>query len=324
MRVEYSHDVLLPRVALVCALLVITIVGLSAFIRLSGAGLGCSPWPQCYGQVAHIEQRGILQTAIAPTSTAITVARFSHRILAVLLLPLMLVLVAGGFSKKSEPWSERWVALFALGLVLFLAVLGRWTAGARVPAVTLGNLLGGFMLFALCWRMACSGSRLLVGGALSGRANAWAWVAVLLLLSQIALGGYVSSTFAGLSCPNVYGCDLPNPVSWDVLNPLREPIVNSNSVPVNAEFALVHVLHRWTGAAAALAVIVAGIGTLGTGLRSMGLILMALIGIQLALGLLLIYTELSLVIAVAHNVVAAMLLASLLGIIRVHGTHQRL
>ncbi len=320
MRVEYSHQVLLPRLVLVCALLVISILGISAFIRLSGAGLGCSPWPQCFGHVATIEQQGILQTAIAPTSVAITVARFTHRILAVLLLPLMLVLVFGGFSMKPTPWSERWVAVLALGLVLFLAVLGRWTAGVRVPAVTLGNLLGGFMLFALCWRMACGGSQSPVGVRLSGRAYAWTWIAALLLLIQIALGGYVSSTFAGLSCPNLYGCDLPNPVSWNVLNPMREPTVHSTNWPVNSVVALVHALHRWTAAAAALAIVGAAILLLGTVQRFAGLFLIALTGIQLALGLLLVHQELALALAIAHNVVAALMLAFLLGIKRVKMT----
>ena len=36
-------------VALVLLSLLILLV--SAHIRLSGAGLGCSPWPDCYGQL---------------------------------------------------------------------------------------------------------------------------------------------------------------------------------------------------------------------------------------------------------------------------------
>lgn len=320
MTVEHPREVLLPRIALVCALLVISIAGISAFIRLSGAGLGCSPWPQCFGHVAYIEQQGILQTAIAPTSVAITTARITHRILAVLLLPLMLVLVVGGFSMKPKPWGERWVAVLALSLVLFLAVLGRWTAGVRLPAVTLGNLLGGFLLFALCWRMARSGRQSPVGVRLSGKACAWTLFAALLLLIQIALGGFVSSTFAGLSCPNLYGCDLPNPVSWNVLSPLREPTVDSSSWPVNSEVALVHALHRWMAAVAALAIVGTSILLLGTPQRVSGLVLMLLMGVQLALGLLLVHQELALAVAVAHNVVAALLLACLLAIVPVSKT----
>ncbi len=38
------------------------------------------------------------------------------------------------------------LALALLVLALGLAVLGRWTGGARVPAVAIGNLLGGFAM----------------------------------------------------------------------------------------------------------------------------------------------------------------------------------
>ena len=40
----------LRRLAWLCAVLVLAITSLSAFIRLSRAGLGCTPWPQCYTQ----------------------------------------------------------------------------------------------------------------------------------------------------------------------------------------------------------------------------------------------------------------------------------
>ena len=51
---------LLHRMALLCAALVLTITSLSAFMRLSKAGLGCQPWPQCYGQsLRELQQGGI-------------------------------------------------------------------------------------------------------------------------------------------------------------------------------------------------------------------------------------------------------------------------
>ena len=314
MNTEDSRITLLQRMALLCALLVITIVGISAFIRLSSAGLGCSPWPHCYGQTLRDEPHGIARTTATQASTSINVARFAHRFLAVLLLPFMLVLVLGGFTMQPKRWNGRWVSLLALALVLFLAVLGRWTAGARVPAVMLGNLLGGFLLFALCWRMAAIGRPRSVEHLLSRNARVWSCVAVAILLSQIVLGGLVSSSFAGLSCPDFTGCIIPTPVQWETLNPLREPHFDPGILPVNADGALVHTLHRWAAAAAALAVIATAIALLRCGRRPAGLALLVLVGTQFALGLLLIHNGLPLAMAVAHNVVAALLLANLLGI----------
>ena len=41
-------------------------------------------------------------------------------------------------------------------LALALATLGIATPGARLPAVAMGNLLGGFVMLALCWRLVAS------------------------------------------------------------------------------------------------------------------------------------------------------------------------
>lgn len=311
---ENSRVTLLQRTALLCALLVIMVVAVSAFIRLSGAGLGCSPWPHCYGQALRDEQHGTEPATDMQASQSITRARFAHRFLAVLLLPFMLLLVLGGFTMQPKPWDGRWVSLLAFALVLFLAVLGRWTAGTRVPAVMLGNLLGGFLLFALCWRMAVIGRHRSADDLLSRRARVWRCVAVAILLSQIVLGGLVSSSLAGLSCPDFAGCAIPTPVPWEALNPLREPHFDPAILPVNADGALVHALHRWAAALAALAVIATAMALLRSGRRPAGLALLVLLGTQFALGLSLVHNGLPLAMAVAHNVVAALLLANLLGI----------
>jgi cytochrome c oxidase assembly protein subunit 15 len=41
-------------------------------------------------------------------------------------------------------------------LALALAALGIATPGTRLPAVAMGNLLGGFVMLALCWRLVAS------------------------------------------------------------------------------------------------------------------------------------------------------------------------
>ena len=93
------------------------------------------------------------------------------------------------------------MALGLLALALFLAMLGRWTADARVPAVVLGNLLAGFAMFALSCRLALATSaRPRARAACRG---AWVTVAGAVLVAQIALGGLVSAAHAGLSCPEL-------------------------------------------------------------------------------------------------------------------------
>lgn len=314
MSFEDSRITLLRRAAILCALLVITIVSISAFIRLSGSGLGCSPWPQCYGQGVRDQQLGVTPATDKQADKAITTARFVHRLLAVVLLPLSLVLVVGGFTTQPKRWSQRWIALLALSLVLFLAILGRWTAGSLVPAVTLGNLLGGFLLFALCVRMAVLGRGRADQPPLPSHVRAWVNVAVAIALTQIVLGGLVSSTFAGLSCPSLTDCLSLGSGHWEALNPLQAPRFDAGDLPVNAEGAILHALHRWGAVAAALAIFFAGILLLRNGRRIPALALFGLMGMQLALGVMLVHNGLPLAVAVAHNAIAASLLAVLLSV----------
>lgn len=322
MNVPISRTALLQKISLACALLVIAIVSISAFIRLSGAGLSCSPWPQCYGHISRAEQHGILQTTStlaaanqaleSQSAEVISLARMAHRVLAVLLLPLILMLVMIAFTLKPEPWKDRWLALFALALVLFLAVLGRWTAGVKVPAVVLGNLLAGFVLFALCWKMARVGSSASDQPALSSGARLWTGIAIVTVLMQIILGGMVSGGFAGLSCPTLASCSLPEAIQWEMLNPMRVTDVSAANWPANSDGVLAHSLHRWMSIAAAFAVSIAAMWLWRGKRKSTALALVLLIAFQIALGLLLVNSGLALALAVLHNLLAALLLASLL------------
>ena len=322
MNVSNSRTTLLRKIALVCALLVITIVGISAFIRLSGAGLGCSPWPQCYGHISRAEQHGILQTTstLAASNQAIesqsvvsiSMARMVHRVLAVLLLPLILILVMSAFTMKPEPWKDRWLAAAALMLVLFLAVLGRWTAGVKIPAVVLGNLLAGFVLFGLCLRMARVGRYTRDRRTLSAGARLWVGIAIGFVLIQIILGGMVSGGFAGLSCPTLSSCSLPEAIQWELLNPMRVTNVNAANWPANVDGVFVHALHRWASIAAAVTATAGAVFLWRCNRRRTALILVLLITCQIALGLLLVNSGLALAVAVLHNLFAALLLASLI------------
>ena len=203
------------------------------------------------------------------------------------------------------------MALALLALALFLAVLGRWTAQSRLPAVTLGNLLGGFAMFALSVRMA-----LLAAAPHSARPGAaplapWAWLAGLLLLAQVALGGLVSAGHAGLSCPTWGDCNLAAG-SWQALNPWLEP--PTGALPTRPEGAWVHLLHRAGGLllTAALWLLAWRSWRLGLGAVALGL---AVIPAALAaLGLAAVAWNLPIALVLAHNAGAALLLALLWGL----------
>jgi cytochrome c oxidase assembly protein subunit 15 len=300
---------LLRRMAWICAVLVLAITSLSAYIRLSKAGLGCEPWPQCYGQQLRAQQQGEppLQADAATAG-----ARLAHRVIASSALLLVLVMVMAAVASRPVLWPLGRLALGLLGLALFLAVLGRWTAHAHIPAVTLGNLLGGFVMFAVSVRMALTGRPDSIPGGPPPRLACWAWLGAALLLAQVALGGLVSAGQAGLSCTGLTGCDL-SAGSWHAFNPWAEPQTNA-ALPNHPAGAWVHVVHRIGGLVVVAVLLPLAAFTWRGGLRAVALLLLALLAAQIGLGVALVTLGLPLAAALAHNMAAALLLAVLLSI----------
>lgn len=304
---------LLRRMAWLCAALVIAITSLSAYIRLTKAGLGCADWPQCYGQSLR-EAQGFAP-AKTGESAATAAARLAHRVVAMAALLLVIMMAMTCLSMRPLPHREGRLALALLACVVFLAVLGLWTSGARVPAVAIGNLLGGFVMLALCGRMARSAGFAPVRRRALG---AWAWVGVALLLTQVASGGLVSAGFAGLSCPDLSGCDASG-VAWQTLDPWREPVLDGEG-GTNPVGALASGLHRAGAFGVALVVVPLAIAVWRAGRRREAALVLALLGVQAGLGAMLVVGRLPLAAALAHNLVAALLLAAVLDLTFVRET----
>ena len=144
----------LRRTARACSLLVLAVTMLSAFVRLVGMD-----------------------------TDAVLLARGAHRIAASTVLLGVIALLAISLGPRPYLQREGRHALMLLVLVVFLAVLGRWSAGTPAPPVVLGNLLGGVLLLALCGRLV-----LPARAALAARLRPWAWLAAGLLLMQVVLG----------------------------------------------------------------------------------------------------------------------------------------
>ena len=291
---------LLRRGAWLCAALVLVVISLSAFLRQSNAGLGCTPWPACHGRAALGESP---PEAAGPAQRG---ARAVHRVTASSLLVLLLGMTALAWIPRPRADSEGRQILLALGLVLFLAVLGPFTSGSRVPAVTLGNLLGGLVLFAVCVRLALRPSpRQAPTGPPLGR---WAWAALVLLLLQMALGGLISAGYAGLSCPQLLGCR-PAAESWQALDPRQVPGAGAG-LPQYAGGVGAQWLHRLGALAVLAAVLALALVAWRAGRRKAATALAALVALQTEVGIVLALGSLPLGVALAHNLLAALLLAA--------------
>lgn len=298
----------LRRMAWTCAVLVLAITSLSAFIRLSAAGLGCEPWPQCYGEAWRIGVDGLS----AVPRQGVAVARIAHRLLAVAALLLIIAMLMSTYSRQPVLRREGRMVLGLLALALFLAILGRWTAGSRVPAITLGNLLGGFALVALSCRLAWTLSQKSPAAPSQRCFARWASLGGALLLAQILLGGLVSAGHAGLSCPQLLTCDLAGG-SWQLLNPWHETPLDVAD-PTNPAGALAHGLHRMAAVVVAAVLLPLGVAAWRSGRRHAGAAVIGLLVLQAVLGALLVDRGLPLSVALAHNAVAALLVAAVLGL----------
>ncbi len=306
MNLSQRRHAWLRRLALVAAALILAITSLSAFIRHSNAGLGCSEWPQCYGSRLRAVQQN--REPAGADSDAVTAARLAHRLVAVLALMVITTIVVVCFGNK--PWllREGALALTMLTLAIGLAVLGRWTAGARMPAVAIGNLLGGLLMLALGWRLA---ARVTTPGWPILRM--WAWVGVAVLLVQVALGALVSASYAGLSCAAPGDCLRAAEAAgwpWETLNPWREPAFGATPMPLNPSGALAQAVHRGGALLALLVLTALGAAALRGPTRRDGAALLVLLVLQLGLGWLMVAMVLPLPLALAHNVVAGLLLAT--------------
>jgi heme a synthase len=253
---------MLRTLAIACAVLVLAITTLSAFIRLSRAATDCEPWPQC--RSAQLQPS---QDARAP-SGAIAVARIAHRIAASAALLLIIGMLMVSHASQPVLREPGRLVLALLGLALFLAVLGRMGADSRAPAVVLGNLLAGFALFAVnCRLVTLVASRPRRGAP---TVAGWTWGAVALLVAQIALGALVSATGAGVA---------------DLVHQFASIVLAAVLLPLGF---LAWRRGHWAGAA-----------------------LIVLVLLEIAGGGLLVLAPRPLGLALAHNVVAALLLAAL-------------
>jgi cytochrome c oxidase assembly protein subunit 15 len=219
--------------------LALVVVGASSTLRLAANGIGCQPWPACYGQAA---------TADAFNDTPLARAlRLSHRIAASAFALVALAAVAIGWRRWATGPRVAGAALLAVTAVL--AWVGRYTP-SPLPAVTLVNLLGGFALLALLGYLLAARA----AGAGASTAGAGLLVLMVALAAHSGGGALISARLAGDAC--AAECGTPwLPGAGTLANPTL-PGTAAEIAPPRAGQAL-HLWHRLGGLALTLATIVA-------------------------------------------------------------------
>lgn len=311
------------RLILAAMLLALGVVVLGSYVRLSDAGLGCPDWPGCYGQLSpHHASEEINQALAAnpagPVSHAKAWKEMVHRYFAGTLGMLVLGIFVMSWKKRNEQNGSPVLPSILLLLIVFQALLGMWTVTELLkPLVVTGHLMGGMATLAILvwlWQREC-------GPSLDGMADVrslrgWGLVAILVVAIQIVLGGWVSTNYAALACtdfPVCHGEWIPQMDFSPAFTLHRELGMDAsgNLLSLQALTAI-----HWTHRVWALVVLVfAGIASYKLarqrGLCVLGMMLGALLLMQLGLGISNVLFSLPLALAVAHNAGAALLLALL-------------
>lgn len=275
------------------------IVSISAYIRLNGAGLGCTPWPECYGQ--------ILSGGSHPHAGGV---RILHRVVASLALFL-------GFGLlwqclRPQPLAgPKGPAMALLALMLLLTVVGVFSADPQRVWAGVINMLGGAGLVLLSWRTAVA-ARIAMPPAGSHRGTALVHAGLGFLVFTLILGALIGARYAAPSCPTLPGCGeaLWPAAGWlAALNPLAT--VTAPVMFGDAGGAALHLVHRYCAIATLLLLGFGAIQSLAqAGARGVAASVLALLLLQFALGVLTVLGGFALWLAVAHSVGAAALLAA--------------
>lgn len=300
----HRSERLVSTFALAAAVLVLIVIVSSAWLRLAHSGLGCADWPACYGAF-----REALDGTAAPQLGRV---RTTHRLAAG---AAGLAILMGGVlwlcgRRTVRGVTALVVALFVLTIAL--SVLGRFTPGSSLPAVALGNMIGGMLLFALAWTWYVALSYRLPS-RVSCPPRAVAPVGLSLIVLQTLVGGLVSTQYAALACttfPDCHGMWWPPIWSWQAFDPWQPLSVVGGDVVLRLRQAL-HIAHRYGALLAAAGAIMLTLVAFkcGGALRLHGMALIALVIVQCTLGVAMILVPPQLVLTVAHDVVAALTLA---------------
>jgi cytochrome c oxidase assembly protein subunit 15 len=315
------------RLALLGALLCIGVVVLGGYTRLSNSGLGCPDWPGCFG---HIAPTGSAEHYASAADVRKAWIEMIHRYFASTLGLIIVVIAALSIRARREPGVRVGFAMVLLVLVVLQGMLGMLTVTWLLkPLIVTGHLVGGLATFALLWWLwlsmraesrAVNGFSVLAGNIVAesgGRARVWAGLALAALAVQVGLGGWTSSNYAAVACPDLPKCqdqwipkaDYENAfVLWRGLG-----INYAGGVLDHPARVAIHFTHRVGAVVAGLLLLLAAcfaVRGLGSAPRWAATAVLFALAAQISIGVFMVLRAFPLELAAAHNAGAALLVAA--------------
>jgi cytochrome c oxidase assembly protein subunit 15 len=297
------------------------VITLGALTRLLDAGLGCPDWPGCYGQIIpphsseHIQQAN--QThPLFPVEQVKAWSEMIHRY-AASSLGLSLLILTIWVAVKPQYKNLRAISYFALAWVVMQGIFGMLTVTLRIwpPVVTL-HLLAGMMMLALTyWQyrlIQVPKQNLLSYSPQKINSNLRSPLLLLLFLTmlQMGLGGWTSSHYAGLACPDLPQCQnqwWPNTVN----GPFHAPMVSAQEylgglLPM-ADRMAIQILHRLTACLLILSALLVCLRLYKSEYKKLIWLIILPLSLQVLIGIGNVILLLPLPLALLHNTGAALL-----------------
>ena len=310
-------------------LLALCVIVFGAYVRLTDAGLGCPDWPGCYGFVT-VPQTAEDYLSVEENFPGEIVdegkawREMIHRYIASLLgFLILLMFLKDFFSFRKDEGSLKDLKLSGalLALVIFQGMLGMWTVTLKVhPLVVTAHLIGGLTTLSLLffyYRSIETDSEKFIS------APNVLFVGLSILILQIILGGWTSTNYAALGCPDLplcYGEVWPSNMDFE------EGFLKWQEVGVNYDggqlFAsgrtAIHFVHRLCAIVALIALGLLGLRYLkhtSDRVRGASILMLIALSAQLAIGILMVWFGIPLFLATAHNAFAALLLLSFINLL---------
>jgi cytochrome c oxidase assembly protein subunit 15 len=316
----------LRKLVWVTAFLTLDLIVFGGFTRLTDSGLGCPDWPGCYGHSNPLSAGESIRAAetaqpTGPVTMGKAWVEMLHRYFALAIGVLIIVLLALALRRWMQDRSRPIVLPVAvLVWVCVQGAFGAWTVTQKLqPIFVTAHLLGGMLLLSLLVWFGLHESPEAPAGDVATLRGSGA-LALVALVAQIALGGWVSSNYAVMACPDFplchgalapAGMDFGNGFTlWRDLGMTGG--ADAQPIPFEALVAI-HWVHRW------FALIAAGmVGWLAwrarghPATRRAGNWLAGFVVLQLLTGMSNVVFQWPLALAVLHNGGAAAMLALVL------------
>jgi cytochrome c oxidase assembly protein subunit 15 len=315
------------RLALFGALLCFVVVVLGGYTRLSDSGLGCPDWPGCFG---HVAPTGSAEHYATAADVRKAWVEMIHRYAASTLGLIILVIAALSIRARHERGVSVVFSLVLLALVVFQGILGMLTVTWLLkPLIVTGHLVGGLTTFALLlwlWltmrahERPVDGRSVFAGNTVSEggwRARLWAGLALAALAIQVALGGWTSSNYAAMACPDLPKCQaqwIPDANYDDAFVLWRGLGINyAGGVLDHPARVAIHFTHRVGALVTAFLLLLAAhaaLRGLGSGPRWAGVAVLVALVLQISAGVFMVLRGFPLELAAAHNAGAALLVGA--------------